>query len=376
MTTHVFSYRLFGIVCFFTSLAPEAHCIQVRGLNISQVSAPDNNPPRQQHTEYSGNSHIDKMLEGYGFGESSINPEVEIIFPSTQNSESELTDTDLESIDDTDADLTNVGSVKGFKFALNTTPDDTDSKWNYLKKGDVAAGESQESFNKNLCSRLAKDAFRIANAHKNARTRESTTCLCVVLRDEKQYAKKFVFHNGPEAMHKSMNEKAVALNYATRTGYQAHAEVAFIEFLLHRNKQNPERYTHILGMGCSRQHCKECDCLLKLYLGADYHHFTAAMQKEASESEVVMPIIEELSQDEGDGVRMKVPEELSVFQAVYKEKAIQDRRYPNYRLSKDMQRKIQDKAGLPELYFSDNRFEIGHAVMTRSQKRRKIQGGS
>jgi hypothetical protein len=375
----VFCYRIFSVVCFFASLAPEAHCIQVRGLNISQVDAPNNNPPRQQHTEDADNNHTDTMLEGYEFLGSSIDPKVEIVLPgddSKQSSESELTDTDLESIDDIDADLTKIGGVTRFKFALNSTPDDTDPKWNYLKKEDIVAEESQESFNENLCSRLAKDAFRIANAHKNARTRESTTCLCVVLKDEKQYAKKFVFHNGPEAMHKSMHEKAVALNYATRTGYQAHAEVEFIEFLLHRNKQNPERYTHILGMGCSRQHCKECDCLLKLYLGAHYHNFTAAMQKEASESEVVIPIIEELNQDEGDGIRIKIPEESRVFQVVYKEDAIQDKRYPNYRLSKDMQREIQDKVGMLNLDFSDNRFEIGDTIMARSQKKRKIKEGS
>jgi hypothetical protein len=347
--------------------------------DISQINAPHKDPAPQRCTEDADNNHIDKMLAEYGFLESFIDPEVEITLPayddSTQCGESVLTDTDAESMD-VDRELEQMSQLTLVRFDLNTTPDEGDPKWNYLKKEDVAAGESQESFNKNLRSRLSKDAFCIANAHKNARTRESTTCLCVVLRDEKQYDKKFVFHNGPEAIHKSMNEKAAALNYATRTGYQAHAEVQFIEFLLHRNKQNPERYTHILGMGCSRQHCKECDCLLKLYLGANYHNFTAAMQKEASESEVVIPITEELNQDEGDGIRMKIPEESNVFQVVYKEEAIQDKRYPNYRLSKNMQREIQDKTGLPELEFSDNRFEIGDAVMARSKKRRKIQEGS
>lgn len=375
----VFAYRLFGMVCFFVSPAPEAHCIQVRGLDISQIGTPNNNPLRQQRTEGSDNNHLDKMLEGYGFLTSSINTKVEVIFPeydnSTQGSESKLTDTDAESMD-VDKELEQTSQLTLVRFNLNNTLDEGDPKWNYLKKEDVAVVESQESFNKNLCNRLSKDAFCIANAHKNARTRESTTCLCVVLRDKKQYAKKFVFHNGPEAMHKSMNEKSVALNYAARTGYQAHAEVEFIEFLLHRNKQDPERYTHILGMGCSRQHCKECDCLLKLYLGANYHDFIAAMQKEASDSEVVMPIIEELNQDEGDGIRIRIPEESSVFQVAYQEKAIQDKRYPNYRLSKDMQREIQNKVGLLNLEFSDNRFEIGCAVMARSQKRRKMQEGS
>jgi hypothetical protein len=139
-------------------------------------------------------------------------------------------------------------------------------------------------------------------------------------------------------MHKSMNDKAVDLNYAARTGYQAHAEVEFIDFLLHRHKQNEERYTHILGMGCSRQHCKECDCLLQLFLGSNYHQFTAAMHKEVSpESGVGMPAIETLSQEEGDGVRMIVPEESRVFKAVHTKEAVQDKTYSKYRLSKGIQ---------------------------------------
>jgi hypothetical protein len=241
-----------------------------------------------------------------------------------------------------------------------------------LEEVEIAGREDQASWHRNLSSKLAKDAFRIANAHKHARTRDPTTCLCVVLRDKERYAKKFVFHNGPEAMHKSMNDKAVDLNYAARTGYQAHAEVEFIEFLLHRYKQNKERYTHILGMGCSRQHCKECDCLLQLFLGKNCHEFIAAMQKEAVlEPKTSTPTIEELSQEEGDGVKMTVPEESQVFKVVHKEEAIQDKTYPNYRLSEDMQQEIRNKASLPDLNFSDGRFQIGDKVMGKSNKKRK-----
>jgi hypothetical protein len=51
------------------------------------------------------------MLEGYRFLTSSINPKVEIILPEEygeQSSESALTNTDLESIDGIDADLTKI----------------------------------------------------------------------------------------------------------------------------------------------------------------------------------------------------------------------------------------------------------------------------
>lgn len=101
--------RFFGVLLFFTSILPEAHCVKVWGFNISQISAPHNNSPRQQHTEDSDINHIDKMLEGYRFLTSSINPKVEIILPeedSEQSSESTLANTDLESMNDIDADLT------------------------------------------------------------------------------------------------------------------------------------------------------------------------------------------------------------------------------------------------------------------------------
>jgi hypothetical protein len=362
----VFSYRIFSVVCLFSSLAPAAHCIQVRGINISQVSTPDNSSPRQQHAEDADNNHLDKMLEGYVFLTSSINTEVEIILPenddSTQSSESELTDTDVESIDATNP--TEAGGVDFVKFALNATLYHKNLKWNYLKREDVAAGESPESFSKNLCSKLSKDAFRIANAHKNARTRESTTCLCVVLRNEKQYAKKFVFHNGAEKMHESMNEKAVALKYAVRTGYQAHAEVEFIEFLLHRSKQDPERYTHILGMGCSRQHCKECNCLLKLYLGNNYHKFTAAMHMTESPQ---LPIITDCQED---GLHMRIE---ANYKLTHREEAISNGSNSNkYYLPKALQENIKNKTGL-YIDFSNDRFTIkdeDKAVERRDRKRK------
>ena len=86
------------------------------------------------------------------------------------------------------------------------------------------------------------------------------------------------------------------------------------------------------------EHCKECDCLLQLFLGKNCHEFIAAMQKEAVlEPKTSTPTIEELSQEEGDGVKMTVPEESQVFKVVHKEEAIQDKTYPNYRLSEDMQ---------------------------------------
>ena len=58
--------------------------------------------------------------------------------------------------------------------------------------------------------------------------------------------------------------------------------------------------------------------------------------------------IEELSQEEGNSVKMTVPEESQVFKAVHKEEAIQYNLYSKYRLSADIQQTIKGKASLPE----------------------------
>jgi hypothetical protein len=58
-----------------------------------------------------------------------------------------------------------------------------------------------------------------------------------------------------------------------------HAEKAFIEYVLQNRDGDNQEFTHILGMGCSRLHCKECDELLKMFLGNRYHQFTAATRQ-------------------------------------------------------------------------------------------------
>ena len=61
---------------------------------------------------------------------------------------------------------------------------------------------------------------------------------------------------------------------------RSHAEGEFLQFLWKRSKQHTPAYTHIIGMGCSRKHCKECDLLLQLVLGIDYHRITAAADED------------------------------------------------------------------------------------------------
>ncbi len=91
-------------------------------------------------------------------------------------------------------------------FALNVLPNENDSKECYWLREDES-NVNRDSFTKHLCEKLAKDALQMANAHKHARTRESTTCLGVVLRDKDEHAKKLVFHNDPDKMNATMGKK-------------------------------------------------------------------------------------------------------------------------------------------------------------------------
>ena len=227
-----------------------------------------------------------------------------------------------------------------------------------------------EKFTQNLCDKLARDACHIANAHTSAGTRSATTCLCVVLRDTEGRAKKFVFHNGKEKMDTTMAQKSKELKYAIRTGYQAHAEAEFIQFLLQREQQNSERYTHILGMGCSRRHCKECDSLMKLYLGKQYAQFTAAMHEQA-----FIPVVTDV--EGGCDIHSKVHAAL-----IHENKAVNNdgKRSRRYYLSKVMREHIQKKVAL-ELNFSSDRLTIKDeeamvARRKRSERKRKASASS
>ncbi len=85
-----------------------------------------------------------------------------------------------------------------------------------------------------------------------------------------------------------MRKKASHLKYHIIHAEHAHAEGEFVQFLLKRNtKEEAETYTHVIGMGCSRQHCPECNCLLKLALGESYYNFTASLSDNRDEKEQV-----------------------------------------------------------------------------------------
>ena len=371
MHTRHYSLKLFStlLLCLLGPITA-AYGIKVRGLSIAKINP--SNSQKATITASTGDTadRLDELLEGYSFPEALIDSGVPIIFPeedtSTQSDDSELTDTDTEGKNANDQEAKNKWAL----FALNSAPSEPTSRERYLlRKNEI--NEDNNSFTKHLCGKLAADAFRIANAHKHARTRESTTCLCVVLRDKDERAKKFVFHNGPDKMQKSMYNEALNLGYAARTGYQAHAEGEFMQFLLHRMQQNSERYTHILGMGCSRLHCKECDCLLKLFLGANYYEFTAAMRTVGDHS------LPNIANVENGRVRIQTTMH---YESVYQITAVNNRsgKSPRYYLPRVLlQEHIKNKTGI-NFDFSSSRFlhKDEDAMMERRDKKRKANTSS
>ena len=116
-------------------------------------------------------------------------------------------------------------------------------------------------------------------------------------------------------------------------------------------------------MGCSRRHCKECDCLMKLFLGANYHEFTAAMCVE----DPALPKFTDVEDRCCICTR-------TYHNPLYKSDAVnkEGRRSDKYYLPKVLQEHIRHKAGL-NLNFSIDRFTIKDedARTRRRNKKRK-----
>lgn len=312
------------------------------GLNIEQILAPNAIESSVEVLENA--AHLDAMLRRYPFAASIIDEQVTVALTEQP---AQLSDTD-ESVAREEQSVSAITSqIFASKFSV-------DQSKTLLKPSEIDYDQESNQITKGLCHRLAQDAFRIANAHKNARTREATTCLCVVLRDEKNRPKKLVFHNSTGEMQPSMRKKADDLGYSIRNAYLAHAEVQLIDFLMHRAQQRTNevvttgqatkpKYTHILGMGCSKKHCQECNTFCKLFLGDVYVRFTAASEELSDEAS--MPVIEALAPEHEADLRMTIPRQY--FKVVFEEEAIRSgsNRSPNYRLSGTMQQCIRDKCG-------------------------------
>jgi hypothetical protein len=128
-------------------------------------------------------------------------------------------------------------------------------------------------------------------------------------------------------MGPKLREKAQELGYEVIKAAQSHAEGQFIQFLRKRNKGNEQVYTHIIAMGCSRPHCKECDLVLRLLLGERYHQTTAAAKVVSNEVDLLQSIkLEPLDNAE----YYIVKQERCTFKILKDVEAISDKSTPNY----------------------------------------------
>jgi len=222
---------------------------------------------------------------------------------------------------------------------------------------------------RSLCSQLTSDAFLISESGITDRP-GSTTCLCVALRDKFGYIKKFVFHNGENLLAPSIRAKACELGYDVIQAEQSHAEGQFIQFLLDRHRKRPGWYTHILGIGCSRSHCAECNALLKLYLGGCYNEFTSSVNTRNNKKEYI-------EEDSPDTITTRVCEVSATTSdtgklilnkriertgtVVYGQNTIDERSFEKFYLPLSLKDSMQEKLDA-SIYFDEGRF-------TRSKKR-------
>jgi hypothetical protein len=243
-----------------------------RGLNIEHILR----SIETQNVAPAGSTHLDTMLTKCNFPKSVVDDNLTIRFEEPASMPSETKDGSQDK-------FKKVGS-KSSQSKRFMVPS------NYvLERLEIDLTRQSSEMTRELCNKLAKDAFRISNAHANIMKRELTTCICVVLRNESQLPYKFVFHNSNGSLPPSMRNEAAHLKYEIKSIEPGHAEVNMVDYLTYSARQylsegvdsKPKNamYTHILGMGCSRKHCQECNALLNLFLGCGFSIFTAAMEK-------------------------------------------------------------------------------------------------
>ena len=227
-------FRHFLCVLFFlTSLAPEAYCTRFIGLKIDKIR--ENGKSNPQAFEEVSIEHFYELLAGYQ-PSPYTEEEIDITFKKNiSEAKSSDTDTDSEGIEA-------IAAVKlgNKRKTYNYSRKKYKGKpiQNYLEAlPHATANSSLKERSKALCRDLACDALAIIEENTNMQTRNSTVCLCVVLKNSSGNGKKFVFHNGHRGLPGPMGNKAHNLHYHIVNAEQAHAEGEFIQFLLDRGKK-------------------------------------------------------------------------------------------------------------------------------------------
>jgi len=298
-----------------------ATSISVKGLRFDQIK--EGNTP-QEPSEITEDSMLNDLLQEHYFKVSSIE-EISIQLKK----EDETSDiSNVASNDKLDGEtakkIQHADAANTSQIQNNLNPHHKNPAECCLREDEMPTGTDMpgSSFTQKLCVKLARDALKIANTHTSHRTRESTTCLCVVLSNKEGNTQKLMFHSG-ERLPASIKGEAGKLSYSLNS-YKGHSEAQLMNFLL--DDAILKQDTHILSIGCSRLHCKECDSLLRLGLGKDYHKFTAAMQQESISPQV--PTFENTT--DYKSVVLKVPDRVQEkYRAVEKEEAIRKSARPS-----------------------------------------------
>ena len=381
---HTYFRCYFCTLFLFVFLAPSAYCVRFQGLELDLISrlAPDTNSSTTAPDvdEAKSVQYLDELFRDYSFYDTATKS-IDIILGTDNLTEASLSDTDNEKIPKQirriqEKSISREAQKVGTYNASRTPPRRKkrdiggqsverlpyNAKNNYLQEKEVKVSNEESMTRKLLCTKLAKDALDISIMHHSARTRDATTCLCVVLVDKHRRAKKFVFHNKDGSLQRTMREKAEELGYDIINAEQAHAAGEFMQFLLGRKQESPGRYTHILGMGCSRPHCAECDSLLKLFLGQEYNKFTAAM----CVASAVVPSLPTVEKQE-ESVLVTFP--ALTYTAAGKSDAIEKKRHDNYYLSDYLKEALQVSCKLRDLKFGSRFTKKNESVEKQVEER-------
>jgi len=240
-----------------------------------------------------------------------------------------------------------------------------DTRETYIKLNDIDLKNDDPTENtKRISSYLSEKATEIAWSATAKRAAAQTTCLCVMLIDKQKRGKQLVFHNLKNYLPSTMHNTAIGMGIGMRGNERMHAEASFLGFLLHRAAK--KEYIHVLGMGCSKKHCQECDALLKLFLGSGYQEVTAAVTSSNKECDFSVKHPSE-------------PNNVVYFRHALKGNAIRIQEKPSkkFLLDNHLRKHIKLKYGLATLPIDGDRFrddgssEIDRNTKTPIPKRQK-----
>lgn len=247
---------------------------------------------------------------------------------------------------------------------------------NYIKNEIIENNVSPEDLQskEKLLTKLSKDALIILE-EALTESKNRTVIFCVVLKDINNHLKKFAFYNGENPMPLSMRNKAEELGYDVIKAGQTHAEGQFLQFLLARaTKLN--HYTHIVGMGCSKKHCAECDALMCLLLGNNYYAVTSSVNhdKGRSDNKPTSDNIffdEDIQENNGEIVVTLQYIKTVGFHVVLQKAAVDyNAVYDNFYLTEDLKEVITQL--FPKINLSSNRFNKGLKTTEDEKKKHKL----